>query len=210
MIGCEVFYGNIVLQGGTLLPPREALKPFSVIGCIIVKKSQVENLDFLRNLQKVEKPDWACKNEIVDNPKLCLREEMEILLRSRIPELNMTLPEECEDVSDLQHLRSVRKIFGALRVKENPQLRKVDFLTGLEEIDARSSFGYAVEIVDNPVLIEVQLASLKRITSHESIVVLIENNPFLRGDITEWTEVAGGENRTQIVLASEEQDEDNG
>ncbi|VDL66185.1 unnamed protein product [Nippostrongylus brasiliensis] len=62
MIGCEVFYGNIVLQGGTLLPPREALKPFSVIGCIVVKKSQVENLDFLRNLQKVEKPDWACKN----------------------------------------------------------------------------------------------------------------------------------------------------
>ncbi|XGW02570.1 hypothetical protein V3C99_014536 [Haemonchus contortus] len=51
---------------------------------------------------------------------------------------------------------------------------------------------------------EVQLVSLKKVISHEDIAVIIENNPKLTADLDEWYEVAGGENRTKLLLTYSE------
>ncbi|KAK5972162.1 hypothetical protein GCK32_018503, partial [Trichostrongylus colubriformis] len=104
--------------------------------------------------------------------------------------------------SDLQDLKFVRRIFGALRLEGNLQLKKVDFLTGLEEINMGTKTKEAgVIIKDNPVLEEVQLVSLQKIISGAPITVVIENNPKLAADMDEWYEIAGGANRTKLVLA---------
>ncbi|EYB92955.1 hypothetical protein Y032_0188g1156 [Ancylostoma ceylanicum] len=95
LIDCESLHGDIVLRGRTLQPPREPLKPFNLTGCVIVKNTKVENIDFLRSLQVQELPSWLCENEIVDNPNLCIREDLERHLRTRIVDLNMTVQEDC-------------------------------------------------------------------------------------------------------------------
>ncbi|RCN30549.1 hypothetical protein ANCCAN_23680 [Ancylostoma caninum] len=62
LIDCESLHGDIVLKEGTLRPPREPLKLFNLTGCVVVKNTKVENIDFLRNLQVQELPSWLCEN----------------------------------------------------------------------------------------------------------------------------------------------------
>ncbi|VDP00321.1 unnamed protein product [Heligmosomoides polygyrus] len=62
LIGCKSLHGDVVIKGETLRPPREPLRPFVLTGCVIVKRSKVENVDFLRNLEAIKEPAWLCKN----------------------------------------------------------------------------------------------------------------------------------------------------
>ncbi|KAK6041540.1 hypothetical protein COOONC_20955 [Cooperia oncophora] len=105
LIGCELLHGDIRVRRDqqSLLPPREPLKPFTLTGCVMLKNSKIENIDFLRNLQELRSPRWICDNEIINNTNLCIHEDFERILRSRIDKHDMDdTPEDCE-LSFLRH-----------------------------------------------------------------------------------------------------------
>ncbi|VDO54481.1 unnamed protein product [Haemonchus placei] len=256
LIGCEWLHGDIKIERNQrdLLPPREPLKQFTLTGCVIVKHTVVENIDFLRNLREQRFPAWLCQNGVTmragaatgdeakanDDDKAKNTTMWHLLLLAgdgtpfgetkivcsggvvtldyivttiaghhcAIIRGDLIIKNWTGDSSVLQDLKSVRKILGELRLEGNLRLKKVDFLTGLEEVEVGpNAKSGGVIIRDNPILEEVQLVSLKKVISYEIIAVIIENNPRLAVDLDEWYEIAGGENRTKLLLTySEDRD----
>ncbi|VDM69220.1 unnamed protein product [Strongylus vulgaris] len=107
---------------------------------------------------------------------------------------------------------TVKKIKGVLHIFDNANLEKLDFFSGMEEIDAESiEERPALTIINNTMLEEIQFISLTTIKSSQQINTVIKDNPKLSGvDLEEWYEIAGGKNRTSIVLTDIEEGGSNG
>ncbi|EYB92960.1 hypothetical protein Y032_0188g1158 [Ancylostoma ceylanicum] len=107
------------------------------------------------------------------------------------------------DATPLQHLMTIRKIKGVLHIIDNEELKDLCFLSGLKEIQADSKEQRAALVIsNNTALEELLLISLTRLESPALVTVVIKNNPKLFVDVEEMYEVAGGQNRTTLVLAN--------
>uniref|UniRef100_A0A0K0D3W1 Recep_L_domain domain-containing protein n=1 Tax=Angiostrongylus cantonensis TaxID=6313 RepID=A0A0K0D3W1_ANGCA len=139
VVGCESVFGDIVLRGSTLLPPNKPLKPFNHIGCVVVKNSTVENIDFLSNMKAHMNPPWFCKNEKVCMGGIVIPDYISSTIagyQCAIIKGDVIIENWKGNTRALQHLKSIRKIIGVLRVLNNLDLVNLDFLAGLQEIDA--------------------------------------------------------------------------
>ncbi|VDM58984.1 unnamed protein product [Angiostrongylus costaricensis] len=187
LVGCESVFGDIVLRGNTLLPPNKPLKPFNLTGCVLVKNSKVENIDFLRNMKAHIIPPWVCKNEKVCMGGTVTPDYISSTIagyQCAVIKDNVIIENWKDNTTALQHLKSIRKMIGILHVLNNPDLVKLDFLANLQEIDAGTKEKRAaVHISNNSALRELQLVSLRSVKSNASKTIVVENNPLLRADV---------------------------
>ncbi|KJH52306.1 receptor L domain protein [Dictyocaulus viviparus] len=211
LIGCESLFGDILLEDETLKPPSEPLKAFNHTGCVIVKDSNVENINFLYNLRNNTVPPWLCDSELTCMGGIVTPDYIASTIANQKCDIireDVILQNWTDDSTALQHFKSVRKIIGVLHVSDCPELVTLDFFSNLQEIDAGAEDERAALVIaNNSALQELRLASLRSVKSNASLAIIIDDNPMLRTDFNEWYELAGGQNRSKLFMIESEVEE---